>query len=1384
MTASVDGSRRALPCPRRERWQPLRGGLLNLYRYDREEFRFEDGHLLLRGNNGTGKSRVLALQLPFLLDGEVSPYRMEPDRDPAKRAEWNLLMGKYPDRLGYTWLEFGRLDPDDGERYLTLGCGLQAVQGRGLVGKWFFLTEERMGEGLALESFAGNPFARKRLVEELGDRGEVFTTASEYRGAVDRRLFHLGVERYGALIELLIQLRQPQLSRKLEEKRLSAALSEALAPLSATLLDDVAEAFRELEDDRKEVEDLEAAQGGVEDFLKVYRRYTQIAARRRGEGVRRTHSAYEATQRRLRLAETALEEGEEELRERRRELERLGLEKREAQSAVETLEASPEMRDKKALDDARRDAAGRRADAGQAAKELGRARHRRQERESQEATAKAAADGAWRAAEEALGRARKAAGDVGLGGEHEATITSLGLPEDRGRELVDGVRERLDNAARKKRRGTRHLIKLEAEADRLEAELARAKERHAEGTGELDGALESQGRAQDALGAATETLKAAYRTWHEALEELVPPSAGELAEELESWSRTAAGPSPVEEATRRASAKAFEALAAEQAELEGRRDTVRKLLQDLEARAEALRRGVHEPPPLAHTRSAEGRESRPGAPLWLLCDFLPHVGEGERAGLEAALEAAGLLDAWLTPDGRLVDLAASKTDHDALLLPADAEPSGDAPPSPAATLRDVLRPAAERPDPRAAAVDDGVISAVLSRIGYGREAGEVWVDGSGRFRLGPLRGAWSKDLASHVGESAREAERRRRLAELEAEIVVAEDDLEAAVAALEHHAGRRRRARQEAEVAPSSDAVRKAQLAIDAATEEVRRRRRRLTELEKAVADARRAFNEATDERDTTAADLGLADWLASLQVLDDALGLYFEKLAALWPTLGAHFAARAEREAAADRRSEAVTDEARAEEQRLKAEERARQAEAKRDTLKESLGAGVDEILRRLEAARQALLAIEGAREKAAERQQELEIQCAVEKTKIEHENTQLDRDTAERDVAVAALRVYAAARLLRVALPGLEVGDPGDWSVTRAVEVARQVETALGGVDSGEAAWERNQGDVTRQFQALVDHLLPHGYQPFSRLEGDLFLVLVPYQGRDCTLAELQARLLEELAERRSILTAREREVIENHLIGEVATHLHDRLHAAEEWVRRINRQLDSRPTSSGVKLRFAWHVVEDGPPNLAAARNRLLGTFVTWSPDEREDLGRFLQAQIQTERDRGDGTWREQLATALDYRAWHRFSIERYQDGQWKRLTKRTYGTGSGGEKAIALTLPQFAAAAAHYESADPRAPRLILLDEAFVGVDATMRAHCMGLLESFDLDFVMTSEREWGCYATLPGLAIYQLSTRSGIDAVGVTRWVWNGRERRLVPHGVAEGEPGNAGDEPS
>ena len=78
-------------------------------------------------------------------------------------------------------------------------------------------------------------------------------------------------------------------------------------------------------------------------------------------------------------------------------------------------------------------------------------------------------------------------------------------------------------------------------------------------------------------------------------------------------------------------------------------------LADLVQQRERLQRGEHDPPPIPYTRLAGVRDGRSGAPLWRVVDFHEGVGEADRAGLEAALEAAGLLDAWVTPGGRLLD---------------------------------------------------------------------------------------------------------------------------------------------------------------------------------------------------------------------------------------------------------------------------------------------------------------------------------------------------------------------------------------------------------------------------------------------------------------------------------------------------------------------------------------------------------------------------------------------------------------------------------------------------------------------------------------------------------------------------------------------------------
>src|SRR3989454_5679216 len=408
----MEAHTRSLPFPSRQRWQPLRSGLINLYRYDREEFHYEEGRLLLRGNNGTGKSRVLALQLPFLLDGEVNAQRLEPDADPSKRIEWNLLMGRYPERTGYTWIEFGRRDDAGVQHFLTLGCGLSAIEGRSGVTRWFFITSQRIGVDLQLESESRQAFGKDRLHEAIGTYGRVFATAGEYRRAVDQALFRLGEYRYPTLLNLLVKLRRPQLTRHLDEKDLSETLSEALQPVSPAILAEVAEAFRNLESDRLQLESYVAAERAVGEFLRDYRRYVQIAAKRRADSVRAAQSAYEARMREISKAESDIQRLTQELASTAQRIEEIKTREAEIESEIATLLESPQMKDAQALDQAVQEASRRERDAEKAKGEWDRASERRKERDRQQAEAGSRAAQASRQLETVSAAAAKKADEA------------------------------------------------------------------------------------------------------------------------------------------------------------------------------------------------------------------------------------------------------------------------------------------------------------------------------------------------------------------------------------------------------------------------------------------------------------------------------------------------------------------------------------------------------------------------------------------------------------------------------------------------------------------------------------------------------------------------------------------------------------------------------------------------------------------------------------------------------------------------------------------------------------------------------------------------------------------------------------------------------------
>jgi len=270
----------------------------------------------------------------------------------------------------------------------------------------------------------------------------------------------------------------------------------------------------------------------------------------------------------------------------------------------------------------------------------------------------------------------------------------------------------------------------------------------------------------------------------------------------------------------------------------------------------------------------------------------------------------------------------------------------------------------------------------------------------------------------------------------------------------------------------------------------------------------------------------------------------------------------------------------------------------------------------------------------------------------------------------------------------------------------------------------------------------------------------------------AELLLILREEAERSRKEITEQERELFDQTLTGDTRRHLADRIRQANELEDRMNSRLERVRTASKVAVRLVWQVAPELPPGTRAARDLLLKDPVRLSEADREALHRFFRERIeQAKADDSATSWEQQLAQVFDYTSWHQFvvKIDRANGAGWQLLTRKLHGALSGGEKAIALHLPLFAVVAAHYQAVQ-QAPRVILLDEVFVGVDSSNRGQVFALLSALDLDLMLTSDHEWCTYAELSGIGIHQLITGTdGDEAVTTARFTWDG-------HDLLPGEP--------
>lgn len=1333
-----------------DRWQPTRAGLCNVWRYADEVLTFHRGRLLLRGANGSGKSMALELLLPFLLDANARPDRLTSGTKARGGLYDRLMAGTGTGgQVGFLWVEF-----QAGSDVFTIGVRLRTSSSTREVDKTWFAAPVAVGRDVRLLDEQRVPLSVQALKATFGEE-HVFENGEDYRRVVRQTLFPGFDERqYDAVITTLLSLRREKISQDLSPAKLSEVLTESLPPLDEFRLAEVAEGFERLDRRQAGIDRLQLDRDEMRKLARRHRAYVRLVLASVANQVTSAESVRDSVTKDERQVSAQLAECRDELSQV--EAERAAHHGRsgELTAEVDALRSREAYREGDRIEALRREAVR----ASTQAEETGRTA----------AALSASASDAAAAFDDASSAEVKAGGNERRSG---AEVAAAAGEADAASMFQEAVSSSPDDAERL-------LVTWEAARETAIREVTgalQAHDRHVEERTRREVAVDEERAALDDAVLVRDAAVAAVNEARAAYVDDVHSWVGGVSEVGDAEALHAALPAPPDDPeavagiVRRVASQVREARVVARGATQGEIASLDERAASLAAERDELVGGRVTPPVAPAWRSEHGRAARDGAPLWQLVDVEPGAAPDDLDAVEAALVASGLLDAWVSPDG-LVSLPGGEADAGITLLATGDRRSGGG------GLRDLLRPAdvVDRPVPF------DVVDRLLRTIAWVDDATaggspSPAIGGDGSFRLDPLVGRGSIGPAAHIGEAAREEERRRRIAVIGADLAEIEHLRQGRVREIEDIDRRLALLEAEVDALPSGGALDRAEqdrVIAGSRVEDGERRvaaavvERRAAE-ERARAAQRQLMQVASTHRLPTE-EAGLAEYAKRVRRVRDTGTAWVRRRREAVAAATAASRARAYADDArrlaerAERSLEAVKEQARA----LASQVRA---------LEETVGAEYREIAERIGAAESELVGIDERVEGLRRREVDLAGKVGGLETKAEAIESRRHAAEAQREQAHEMFRAAVSDGLVVDA--GVEVAvDAGLSGVTAVLDAARDVRGALGDVAPDEAS-------ISKEQQRLADalHVAKQGSTvelSFEQATGGWWVLRGVANGLRRSLPNLVASLEAELTAAGDELRADEKQLFEDTLSGSVRQAVADRLRRATTLIDGINQALAKvRTDAAGVGVRLRWEIDPEQPQAVRSARKLLLRDAADWTDAERSAMFDFFRARLEEAKAKLDGQadWTSRLREALDYRHWHHFTLE-IAHRDWDGLqpaTAHRLARLSTGERSIALHLPMLASVAAHYDgsgSDDTRrgCPRLILLDELFAGVDTVNRAQLFGMFVTWDLDAVFTSDHEWCAYATLDGIAIHHLHAADADEPVTTARFVWDGRSRTPAP----------------
>lgn len=1361
------------------RWVMNRAGILNFWFYSDEVFELSEGRLIFRGANGSGKSVTMQSFLPLVLDGDKRPSRLDPFGSKDRKIEYYLLgemESGISDRTGYLYLEF--IQPDSGKT-VTIGIGLRARRGAAQVGFWGFAITDgrRMGKDFFLYDVneyekQGNkiPLDRLELEALIGQGGKVVREQREYRQLVNQLLFGFGdIESFKDLLELLIQLRSPKLSKEFKPSTIYGILNEALPPLSDDDLRPLSEVLEDMDEIGDRLDELRIHRNEAQTLATSYNQYNEMRLFELSSKVidasgqrdrkeievsdrqlewNRLQDEVEHTQEQQRSSEQQLLHNEQEVdllsrseaMEKQKELEHIELQLKETQAEIQRTKqrtlinqvernkkADRVSDDRKLADRHREEQTELRDTMDELSQELEFQDHHLYERQWQQGQRREE-DSLWN------GWRRDVAG---YRGKLKVVLELCGQERDallRSQEAEAGM-----SATREKR---------DLQERDVQSKEAILKE-----------AILTQEDALLVWVKGLEQLLLTEEAWRRMLQRLhIYP---ELTYEEIIMPVKQAWDLMVEHNTadRLQGEHELGLLTQERDQLQVELESWKQLREPEPDRSEARTRSRSR-----RRQAIEGNTvlTGAGAPLYACCEFRGNVEEATRSVLESVLHRAGLLDSWITPDA----IHMQEDEEEFWLQPA--------PVLFGYTLADYLEPVPPADSGLTAQHIQDVLCTIQIGESLGSSEGSAYVTESGQFVLGPLAGqAASKPRAEWIGAEARKQTRLREIQRLNEAIAIVEQQRAGLQSKIDELAKQLAVARLEREVLPTEEVLSASNRALQTAlahlehtkqiehetSEKYKEAIRKWRELQREVLEQTAEWSRLKKEKDFTEA-------LDALQRYE-GLGLELKSSYAISIRIDRELA---QLEDEIERIAESLEEE---EEHlaslRLKENQCLAGVESLTRLIQEM---GLLDLYKQLQDLKELIASLKRTISASHERLRKLEGELGGSREQLKRGQEELILLEAAFQEANLQLR-----REWQWKLVSFGSDHPLHSSATDTpaalLRTAQEVNKLLRGrYDS------RRKELVTSQLQekfalaknALLDYSLE---QRYDEAVDRLFIESLRDRNQPWSPAMLLGELTRLEEEQRLLIDEKDRELYEQILIHSVGRAIKDKINRAEQWVAEMNHFMEDRVTSSGLVLSLEWTPrparnereldTEKLVRLLRKNPNTLLEEEIEQMVDHFRSRIRWAKEEVE------DGeTLRKWIQELLDYRGWFSFTLYyRKGSGPRRELTDSRFNVLSGGEKAMAMYIPLFAATDSRFKDSRATAPRLISLDEAFAGVDDENMKDMFRLLTEMKFDYMMTSQVLWGCFETVPSLSIYEIYRPLDVDFVTVIPYYWNGFQRRMM-----------------